>query len=258
MSEFSGRDDFDLRRVVTEVDFQTGRRADESSSDCADPDEDSLGARSLLGQFTASSPATDDSAHRETQHTVRNGAATAHDLGGAEIRWRDAPPPVPARPADCEHSPIDSTPQPPPPTVTAVPDAEPERSLDWRDAAEASTRTVTDSMSGRRLPSRDRLAVDGSAAVGDARRWLASLPRVLVPAVAVAVRLGRRPRCERRGFRRSARPRTATANQANAFDLTAVLSRAVGGISSDLHSLARAVPSARHKLPNNTASAPDT
>ncbi len=60
MSDSQHRDEFDLSRVVTEVNFQTRRRADRSEPECAEPDEEELGARSLLGQFTAAGPRTMD------------------------------------------------------------------------------------------------------------------------------------------------------------------------------------------------------
>ena len=53
-------------------------------------------------------------------------------------------------------------------------------------------------------------------------------------------------------------PGTATASEVNGVDLAAVLSRALGDISSDLHTIARAVPSARTASPAATASARDT
>ena len=188
MSEFSGRGDFDLRRVVTEVDFQTRRRGDESSSECADPDEDSLGARSLLGQFTAGSLATADPAH-QGGHAVHSGAATMHDIDGAEIRWRDAPPEVSDTPSGREIRPVDSTPPPPVPTGTATPDVEPLTSLGWRDAAEPSTDTESSrhDVAPRNSRSRDQLLVAGSAAVGVRRAALARLSKMVAPAVAVAI-----------------------------------------------------------------------
>ena len=255
MSEFSGRDDFDLRRVVTEVDFKMGRRADQSASGCADPDEDSLGVRSLLGQFTAGGPATADPADEEP-NSVRDGAATAHDVNGAEIRRRDAPPPVPARPADCEPAPGESTPQPPVLTGTAPTDVAPPESLDWRDAAEPSTGTESSGhgLAARRSPPREQTAADRSASVDDARPSVASArpslarrPRVVVPAVAAAVLVAVVLGVSSGGSGAVRDPRTATASQTNAFDLTAVLGQALRGVSSELGSLARAVPSTRHK-----------
>ncbi|WP_249011253.1 hypothetical protein [Conexibacter sp. DBS9H8] len=94
MNEFSGNGDFDLRRVVTEVDFQARRRAAESPSQSVDPDEDSLGARSLLGQFTAGAHSASDSAQQAPGRT----GTTSDTERQPSLGWRTATEPSPNAP----------------------------------------------------------------------------------------------------------------------------------------------------------------
>jgi hypothetical protein len=100
MSDFRGRDDFDLSRVVTKVNFHTGRRANGSAPECAEPDADGLGAKSLLDQFTAAGPPTSDPPRSEDlpyrPPTDSSPQPPPHD-GEAGLDWRHRPERCPAR-----------------------------------------------------------------------------------------------------------------------------------------------------------------